>query len=488
MQHVRHSQFALTATWAALLLAYWPSGCAPPSTARNAQDSSPASAAQATLTAHPAFAHARAAAASDASIADIAERVMPSVVSIASRKLVQERDNDFLRFFGPRRQGPRERLRQGLGSGVIYSADGVIITNNHVVEGADEITVTTADGRDFDAKLVGADSESDVAVLKLEAAEGLVPIRFGDSGAMRVGDIVLAVGNPFGVGQTVTMGIVSAKGRDDIGIVGYADFIQTDAAINPGNSGGALVNMSGQLVGINTAIISRTGGNQGVGLAIPASMAEPIANALLTQGRVVRGFLGVGIQDLDGSLAAAMNLQVSQGVLITSVQPNSAAAKAGLARGDVVVGFGGQPVKSSSRLRNSIASAGANKQITLELLRGGKRKSVKLVLDEKPSETTAQPPKRAQTLGGLAVRPLDGGLRRRLGFDESAQGVVVTEVKPGSPADRSGLSQGDLIVEAGKQPVRDMEQLAARYEKAKGSGLLLLVRRGGASRYVVLAK
>src|SRR5690606_31146613 len=275
-------------------------------------------------------------------IADVAERALPSVVNISLTKVGRAgAPIPFPVFFGP----PQERIEQGMGSGVIVSADGTILTNNHVVADAKEIKVTTYDRREFDAKVIGTDPKSDLAVIQIQGAPaGLTPIQFGDSSKLRLGEVVLAIGNPFGVGQTVTMGIVSATGRSRMGIVDYEDFIQTDAAINPGNSGGALVNMRGELVGINTAILSRSGGYQGIGFAIPADMARPIMKSLLDNGKVERGWLGVSIQDLTPELARGLGIGTSRGVLVSGVIDGSPADKAGLERGDVVISLDGKAI------------------------------------------------------------------------------------------------------------------------------------------------
>ncbi len=264
------------------------------------------------------------------------DRVLPSVVSISSTRVQRMPQHPFFPGFPPM-GGQRELRQEGLGSGVVVGP-GVVVTNNHVVDGADEIRVTTKGKRELVAKVIGTDPKSDLAVLRVEGdTSQLVPIQFGDSSRLRLGDVVLAIGNPFGVGQTVTMGIVSAKGRADVGIEDYEDFIQTDAAINPGNSGGALVDMEGHVIGINTAILSRSGGSVGIGFAIPSNMAKPIVDSLVSQGRVDRGFLGVTIQDIDQDLAQAMGLQTTDGVLIADVQPDGPGAKAGIQRGDVIL-------------------------------------------------------------------------------------------------------------------------------------------------------
>jgi serine protease Do len=491
MKAPRLAQLALTATWVGILVTHWPLACAGSGSAL----SSPVSPQpEPRFFAEPALAVAASTSPGSAtSIADIAERVAPSVVSVRStqhRQTDPQRDM-FFRFFGPF-GGPREQEpREGLGSGVVVDPQGVVITNHHVIDGADEIKVIAADGKEFDATVVGTDSESDVAVLRLKGeVKGLAALQFGDSTALRVGDVVLAIGNPFGVGQTVTMGIVSAKDRSNLGIVNYADFIQTDAAINPGNSGGALVNMRGELVGINTAIISRSGGYQGIGLAIPASMARPISESLLKTGKVIRGFLGVGIQDLTGDHVAAMNLSVSQGVLVNSVTPGSPADKAGLKPGDVIVTLEGQEMKTSNQFRNRIASAGANKRINLELLRAGKRMPVGLVLDERKASDVTDPKEPAQNgapaSDGISVQPLDPTLRARLEVPNDINGLVVTGIAPDSRAAQSGLNPGDLVVEADGKPVTN----AAEFQKARvgagKKGLPLRVYRNGRWQILVL--
>jgi serine protease Do len=505
----RLTPIALAVTWAGLLIGYWPSSCAqslagpgpaaPPPASPEVVTAAPAAHAQAQLLPHPAFAVAHAAEGDQqVTIADIAERATPSVVNVASRRMAKTRgqqDDMFRFFFGPGGGQPEEREQRGLGSGVIYSKDGLVLTNNHVIEGADAITVQTSDGTDYGAEVVGTDEKSDVAVLRLKGqVKDLVPIRMGDSTALRVGDVVLAIGNPFGFSQTVTMGIVSAKGRSETGIVDYADFIQTDAAINPGNSGGALVNMQGELVGINTAIISRSGGYQGIGFAIPSNMASQIAQALLEHGRVVRGWLGIGIQDVEPDLAAAMALPTADGVLVTDVEPSGPAAKGGLLRGDVILTVDGKKTNTSFQLRNLIADAGANKKVELALLRGGKPQKLSLLLGELKSdkdapEVAGKPeqgshPELAQ---GLQVEPLTPNLRARLELPPSVkQGIVVTGVAPGSVASSAGLAPGDVIVELNRQPVADVRQFREAYAKAGGKSVLIVIYREGRTRYVVL--
>jgi len=420
------------------------------------------------------------------SLPDVVQRALPSVVNIATTRAAKLEGPGFPfgvpfhPFFGP---GPGPAPEQhGLGSGVIVRKD-VIVTNNHVVEGADELTVTTADGRELDAKVVGTDPKSDLAVLRIRGNnDNLKPLAFGDSSRLRLADVVLAIGNPFGVGQTVTMGIVSATGRADLGIVDYEDFVQTDAAINPGNSGGALIDIEGNLVGIPTAIVSRTGGYMGVGFAIPSSMARPIVESLLANGKVVRGWLGVSIQDVDQDIARAMRLPSTSGVVISDVQPASPAEKAGLRRGDVVLSADGHAIETAGQLRNRIALAGAGKKLELTVLRGGKREQIAVTLGEMPAETIrAQAPEAARppsTVEGLAVEPLSDALRQRLGLPRDVKnGVVVSHVEPDSAPARAGLRPGDVVLEINRQPVTDTGAFHRLFGAAQGPVLLLVQRR-----------
>jgi serine protease Do len=444
-----------------------------------------------------------------ASIADVTAGAMPAVVNISTTRVAHgrngpsgspyESDPFFRQFFGDRMPGegegtPRDRREQSLGSGVIVSPDGIVLTNNHVVEHADEIRVTLSDQRELRAKVLGSDPKSDIAVLRLQGKVGkLAALPWGDSNRLRLGDVVLAIGDPFGVGQTVTMGIVSAKGRANMGIVDYEDFIQTDAAINPGNSGGPLIDMEGRLVGITTAILSRSGGSQGVGFAIPSSMARPIMESLVKTGKVHRGFLGVAIQDLTPDLAGTLGVTASRGAVVSDVTGGSPAARAGLARGDVVVGFNGQEVDSAGRFRNLVAAAAVGAPVKVDVLRSGHRVSLSAVLGEAP-RTAAANGERGQDsegqgpLAGVGVGDLDASARERLGVGpEVRQGVVVTEVLPGSPAADAGLRPGDVILEVNRKRVGSSGQFE---ELSRGSAerALLLVQRGGATTYLVLRR
>jgi serine protease Do len=445
-----------------------------------------------TVLAHPALTQVGGAA---ANIADIAERATPSVVNISLTKLSKVRGQmPFPFFFGPG-QGPdsRERREQGMGSGVIVSSDGYVLTNNHVVSEAQEIKVTLFDKREFDADVVGTDPKSDVAVIRIKAPPSdLKPIPIGDSSRIRLGDVVLAIGNPFAVGQTVTMGIVSAKGRADVGIVDYEDFIQTDAAINPGNSGGALVNMEGQLIGINTAILSRSGGYQGIGFAIPTNMATPIMESLKKYGKVTRGWLGVSIQDVDQDLATTMKLPTSRGVLVSDVQPGSPAFKAGLRRGDVVVKIDGHQVDTTGNFRNSVALGGSGKKVNLELYREGKLQTLAAELGEMPGDKpSASGPQNgvgpaAGGLDGLSLSEVTPEVRQRLELPNDApKGLAVMRVAAGSPAARAGLRPGDVLMEVNRKPVATVREFEELYGKTKGNVLLLLYRAGSTVFVVV---
>lgn len=429
-------------------------------------------------------------------VSDVAERAVQSVVNISTTRIARPRDFDsgmspFFGPFGPHGGMGREHAENSLGSGVIVGDGGIILTNNHVVEQASTIRVKLVDGREFGAKLVGADPRSDVAVLRLDGkVSGLRALALADSERLRLGETVLAIGSPFGMSQTVTMGIVSAKGRSDLGINDYEDFIQTDAAINPGNSGGALVNLRGELVGINTAILSRSGGSQGIGFAIPTNLAKPIMEGLLRDGRVSRGWLGVGIQDLDAELREAFGAG-QRGVLITEVQQNSPAQKAGLRRGDVLTRIDDQSIDSTGHLRNAVAAHVAGTKVTIEVLRDKKPVQLEVTLTKAADPrdpSLAADGKEAPILGGLSVLPLDARLRERLEVpDDVRSGVVVSEVAPEGAAARAGLQRGDVILEVNRQPVSDPASFGQAVQ-ASGSRLLLLVLRDGRARFVLLAK
>jgi serine protease Do len=427
-------------------------------------------------------------------IADVAAQVTPSVVNVFSERQVNRGDDSalltdpfFQYFFGAPERGVRrapQRVRS-LGSGVIVSADGVILTNSHVVENAETIRVALKDGRDLDAKLVGTDPQSDIAVLRVDQKQ-LPAIGIADSSKTRIGDLVLAIGNPFGIGQTVTMGIISAVGRANVGITDYEDFIQTDAAINPGNSGGALVDMDGKLVGINTAIASQTGGYQGIGFAIPSNMAMQIETAILHDGKVTRGWLGVAIQDVTPDLAKAMDLTPHHGVVVSDVPHDTPAARAGIQRDDVIVALDGTAVNDAGQLRTLIALAGKDKRVSMQIERHGKPMTLQVTLGEAPTR-----PQAAQidegVLSGLAVQPLDRALRDRLRVPDDITGVVVTRVdRRGGPAP-SVLREGDVILAVNRKPVATVDALrdAAR---AAGDHALVLAYRHGATIFISLSR
>lgn len=421
------------------------------------------------------------------SLAPMLETVTPAVVNISTRGHVQVQTNPLLndpffrRFFNIPDQ-PQQRQTQSLGSGVIIDADrGVVLTNNHVIANADEITVTLRDGRKLEATLVGTDPETDVAVLKVEATD-LTAVKPADSDVLRVGDFVVAIGNPFGLGQTVTSGIISALARSGLGIIGYEDYIQTDASINPGNSGGALVNLRGELVGINTAIFSRSGGNIGIGFAIPVNMAMQITEQLLEFGEVKRGILGAQLQDLDADLAEAFDLEQRQGAVLVNILPDSPAEKAGLQAGDVVVALNDQPIASASDLRNKIGLMRIGESARLEVLRDGRRRTFVAEVASREafmSEAAGEP--RNERLAGVTF----GEIPEESPAYGRVSGVMVYAVDPTSPAGRAGLEQGDVITSVNRVPVRGLEQFLDVVNRARGQ-LLCRVVRGNSAAFLVI--
>jgi len=443
----------------------------------------------------------------------VAAKASPGVVGIrATRKTARPApetpsgqpsnpsDEDWFDFF--HRQVPpedtpeRERTQRSLGSGFIISEDGYIITNNHMVANAEKVTIELVDGRTMEARVVGTDVESDVAVVKIQA-EGLAPMTFGDSESLRIGEWVLAIGNPLGLSHTVTVGIVSAKGRSGFNVATYENFIQTDAAINMGNSGGPLINLDGQAVGINTFILGPGAGNVGIGFAIPINIVKDVADQLIRTGTVERGYLGMIPQDLTPELAEAFRLPESRGAVLAQVEPNSPAARAGLERGDVVLGFGGVKVDSASSFRDLVARHKPGEQVELVILHSGERKTVAAVLGKRPSldelrgrqRDRKPPPQDESERGlGLTVWDLTPDLAERFGLSDQT-GVIIMKVTAGSEAAEKGLREGHVIWEVNRREVHNVQQFKEMVSQAVSGGrrILLLVTDGRASRYVVLA-
>jgi Do/DeqQ family serine protease len=438
------------------------------------------------------------------SYADVVARVAPAVVTVRSERrgrAAQQHpfmdDPTFREFFNervPRGQQPTPRREEGLGSGVIVTADGYLLTNHHVVDGADEIRVELSDRRVLTAKVVGSDPPSDLAVLKIEASN-LPVLPLGDSDKVRVGDMALAVGNPLGIGQTVTAGIISAKERTTAGVGdgSFANFIQTDAPINRGNSGGALVNTNGELIGINSQILSPTGGSIGIGFAVPSNMAKGVMDQLVKNGKVRRGQLGVQIQEVTSDIAASLDLKEVRGVIVGAVTAGSAAERAGLKQGDVITSVGGAAVYDVNSLRNRIASTAPGSDVTLAVVRDGREQSVKATLGEFTqtarregegggSETGDGAAGAGAATGklGLRVQPMTPELAREFELQPGAQeGVVVAEVDPNGPAADAGIQRGDVIVQANRQPVRSTVDLNAAVGRTGARPALLLVNRRG---------
>ena len=432
------------------------------------------------------------------SYAPIVEKVAPSVVkifvssSVPQRQLLSGQDPElFRRFFGDTPQSSGTTLEHGLGSGVIVSADGYILTNNHVVKNAKEIEVTLTDGRTFSAKVVGTDPETDVALIKVQA-NNLPAVTLGDSNKVEVGDVVLAIGNPFGVGQTVTSGIISAKDRVTSSGMDQ-DFIQTDAAINPGNSGGALVDTEGRLVGINSEILTRSGGNQGIGFAIPSDLCRWVMDSLIKDGHVNRGFFGVEIQNLTPGLAQAFKVNNMQGALIAAVTPNGPAAAAGLQNGDVIVEFNGQPVQDASQLKLRVAEAGPGTTVPVVVMRNGEKKTVNVTLRNEPNKEIASAnqqnnengaPKDA--LQGVSVSNLNPDVRSQLNIPGDVQGALITQVNPLSASYEAGLRTGDVILDINQHAVKDAQDAVNDTTKAVGSETLVKVWSQNGVHYVAV--
>ena len=421
------------------------------------------------------------------SLAPMLENVTPAVVNIATEGRVRQRqsplfsDPFFRRFFQIPDQ-PIERKTSSLGSGVIVDAKrGLVLTNNHVIANAIQITVTLRDGRQVEAEIVGADPETDIAVLKM-TAENLTALTTSDSDDLRVGDFVVAIGNPFGLGQTVTSGIISALSRSGLGIEEYEDFIQTDASINPGNSGGALVNLKGQLVGINTAIFSQSGASHGIGFAIPINLALRIMEQILDTGEVKRGFLGVSIQDITPELAEAFGLTKKSGALINKVLKDSPADKAGLLPGDIVILIDGKKIRNANDVRNRIGLLPVGERIKFKLLREGKEFELTILVDEGTSKKT-KPKVTSELLIGVTVSDIQKGSP----YFGKVKGVTVLEIKRGSLAWVSGLRANDVITSVNKNPVKNLEEFLAAVDK-KNDSLLLRIVRGNMATFIVIKK
>jgi serine protease Do len=432
---------------------------------------------------------------------EVSEKVKPAVVHVRAVKIMKGEEFEkfhppfggrelpfgeefFDRFMRPRM--PKEFRQQGFGSGVIVDSKGYVLTNNHVVEEADELFVTIGEKKEFKAKVIGRDQPTDVAVIKIEA-ENLPVATLGDSDKIKIGDWAIAIGNPFGLSQTVTAGIISATGRSRVGIADYEDFIQTDAAINPGNSGGPLVNLRGEVIGINTAIFTRTGGYQGIGFAIPINMAKTVMKSLIETGKVTRGWLGVAIQDVTEDLAKSFNLSTTQGTLVSDVTPNSPAEKAGMLRGDVIVEFEGREIRDMSHLRNTVAQTPVGKVAKVKVLREGKPVELAVTIGEQPADLFAKGGPAEPTKDfGMTLDTLTPEMSKRFGY-EGEMGVVVMDVEPGSVAERAGIQSGDLIKEVNRERVHNLQEYRVVVSKMPADkGLLLLVKRGNFTRYVLV--
>jgi serine protease Do len=436
-----------------------------------------------------------------------AKKAMPAVVSIKIEKVIEQSPsssgtpfgfNDpfgsfgdqFMKKFFPQQQAPRKYYERGQGSGFIISKDGYILTNNHVVGDVDKITVILQDGRKFEnAKLIGTDPDTEVALIKIPGNDFPV-LPMGDSSKTEIGDWVIAIGNPFGLSETVTVGVISAVGRSNVGIAAYEDFMQTDAAINPGNSGGPLINLDGQVIGINTAIYSESGGYMGIGFAIPINMARNIEEQLKEHGKVIRGYLGLVGQDVTPDMAQLLGLKTSKGVIVTTVEPGSPADKAGIKVHDVFLEMSGKKIESYEQFRNDVAMLAPDSKVTLDVLRDGKTRQISVTLGERPA-TLAQgnQPGRSQPQSqatlGIDVQDLTKNLADRFGYP-LGKGVIVTRVDPGSPAGNAGIQPGDLIQGVNRESVNSTGEFERAINHIKGNKVLLLIRRGQFSQFVVV--
>jgi serine protease Do len=430
---------------------------------------------------------------------DIVRSVSPAVVNISTTKTVRRDENHFLNdpffdFLNPFREfkTPRKWKEQSLGSGVIVSDNGYILTNNHVVEHADEVMVTLSDNRSYKAKIIGADPKTDVAVIKIDA-RGLPAIRWGDSDKLQVGEFALAIGSPYGLNNTVTMGIISAVGRANVGIADYEDFIQTDAAINPGNSGGPLVNIKGEMIGINTAIFSRSGGYQGIGFAVPSNMARIVMNQLEKTGKVTRGWLGVTIQELTAELSSKFGADNANGALVGDVVKGGPAEKAGIRRGDIIIEYDGKKVKDVGNLRNMVAESAVGTTVPVTIVREGKEYSLRVMIAKLPAEVAEAAPAEergdsvSEGLAGLSVVELTKEIGRQLGLRKEERGVVVVRVEAGSSSEEAGIRKGDVIQEIDKKKIDGIEAYRRVISGlSPDETVLLFVNRGGKKFYAAL--
>jgi len=434
-----------------------------------------------------------------------AAKISPSVVPIFAEQIVQVQspfggpedpfkdffgEDFFKQFFGEGGK-PEKQIQHSLGSGVIVSKDGYILTNNHVVAGAEKLTVALSDKKTYQAKVIGTDPQTDVAVIKISAGN-LLAANLGDSDKVKVGEWVIAVGNPFQLMHTVTAGIISAKGRSMVGLADFEDFVQTDASINPGNSGGALADLEGNVIGINTAITSPSGGNIGIGFAIPINMARQVMDQLIAKGKVIRGYLGVTLQNIDDNLAKALKLKSTEGAIVAEVAANGPAAKAGIQQGDIIIEFNGQKISDNTQIRNLVAQSKPQTQAKVGLLRKGTKMEVTVELGELQKERTGKhqekekPEEQPTNKLGLSAQTLTPNIAQQLGYDKD-HGVVVTDVVAGSPADDAGLQKADLIKEVNRIEIRTVQDFNREITKVKkGSTVALLVRRGPNQSYVTI--
>ncbi len=434
----------------------------------------------------------------NASLADVAETVKPSVVNISTTKTISMKDHPlgnfmddpfFKKFFGDRlypHDGQKKYKSSALGSGVIVTSDGYILTNNHVVQDVDEIKIVLHDRKELPGKVIGGDPKSDLAIVKVDAKD-LPAIQMGRSDKMKVGELVIAIGNPFSLGHTITMGIVSAIGRSNVGIAEYEDFIQTDAAINPGNSGGALVNVHGELIGINTAIFSTSGGYMGIGFAIPSDIAKANMQSIIKHGKVVRGWLGVQIQNITDELAKHFEIKEDNGALVTNILPGTPAEKAGFQRGDIIVEFNGNTVVDTTDLRNQVAATLPGTEVKIKVIREGKGKVIPVTIGEQTGDKKDVAGDYENVLSGVHIQELTPDIKKGLEIPDKTSGVIVTNIEEDTPAAEL-LKKGDVIQEINRKSINDLEAYTEVVSKiSKKESVLLLVFRSGGYIYVTLS-